>query len=79
MSLINIGGKIGVNGEKSSLLYKCVEILNCIKPKYFLFENVKSMTNADRAVFNKLLGVEPIHINSALVSAQIRNRCYEFT
>lgn len=76
MSLININGKVGVNGEKSSLLYKCVEILEKIKPKYFLFENVKSMTNADKEVFNKLLGVKPIHINSSLVSAQNRNRLY---
>lgn len=76
MSLININGKVGVNGEKSSLLYKCVEILEKIKPKYFLFENVKSMTNADKEVFNSLLGVKPIHINSSLVSAQNRNRLY---
>lgn len=76
MSLININGKVGVNGSKSSLLYKCVEIMNLVCPKYFLFENVRSMTNRDKEVFNNLLGVEPIHINSSLVSAQNRNRLY---
>lgn len=76
MSLINIGGKVGVNGTKSSLLYKCVEIMNLVHPEYFLFENVRSMTNKDKQVFNNLLGVEPIHINSSLVSAQNRNRLY---
>ncbi len=76
MSLINIGGKVGVNGSKSSLIYKCVEIMNVVHPKYFLFENVRSMTNKDKEVFNHLLGVEPIHINSSLVSAQNRNRLY---
>ena len=76
MSLINTGGKGGVNGSKSSLLYKCVEIMKTVNPTYFLFENVKSMTNKDKKVFNDLLGVPPIHINSALVSAQIRNRLY---
>lgn len=76
MSLINTGGKVGVNGSKSSLLYKCVEIMKTVNPTYFLFENVKSMTNKDKKVFNDLLGVPPIHINSALVSAQIRNRLY---
>ena len=76
MSLININGKVGINGAKSSLFYKCVEILNIVRPKYFLFENVKSMTNDDKRIFNELLGVEPIHINSALVSAQNRNRLY---
>ena len=76
MSLINIGGKVGVNGSKSSLLYKCVEIMNLVHPKYFLFENVRSMTNKDKKIFNDLLGVEPVHINSSLVSAQNRNRLY---
>lgn len=76
MSLININGKVGVTGAKSSLLFKCVEIMRLIKPKYFLFENVKSMSKSDRKVFTELIGVEPIHINSALVSAQTRNRLY---
>lgn len=76
MSLINITGKTGINGEKSSLFYPCVAIMKYVNPKYFLFENVCSMTNADKQVFNNFLGVEPIHINSALVSAQERNRYY---
>lgn len=76
MSLINTGGKVGINGPKSSLLYKCVEIMSLVNPKYFLFENVGSMTNKDKEVFNTLLGVKPIQINSALVSAQKRNRLY---
>lgn len=76
MSLMNITGKSGINGEKSSLFYPCAAIMKYVKPTYFLFENVCSMTNADKAVFNTLLGVMPIHINSALVSAQERNRYY---
>lgn len=76
MSLINITGKTGINGEKSSLFFPCVAIMKYINPTYFLFENVYSMTNADKQVFNDNLGVEPIHINSALVSAQERNRYY---
>lgn len=76
MSLINITGKTGINGEKSSLFFPCVAIMKYIKPTYFLFENVYSMTNNDKQVFNENLKVEPIHINSALVSAQERNRYY---
>ena len=76
MSLINITGKSGVNGEKSSLIYKCVEIMKQVKPKYFLFENVYSMTNKDKEVFNSLIECEPIHIDSSLLSAQKRNRYY---
>ncbi len=76
MSLINIKGKTGIKGEKSSLFFPCVAIMQYVKPTYFLFENVHSMTNADKEEFNKKLQVKPIHINSALVSAQERNRYY---
>jgi len=76
MSLINITGKVGVDGEKSSLIYICADIFKKVKPKFFLFENVGSMTRADKKVFNQLIGCEPIQINSSLVSAQKRNRLY---
>lgn len=46
------------------------------KPDYFLYENNKSMSPAIRAQITKELGVEPILINSALVSAQNRQRLY---
>ena len=39
------------------------------KPDFFLYENVKSMSNAIKAEITKELGVEPYLINSALVSA----------
>ena len=45
-------------------------------PTYFLYENNKSMAPAIRAQITKELGVEPILINSALVSAQNRQRLY---
>lgn len=76
MSLINGTSRNGINGEKSKLFFKCVEIMNEIKPKYFLFENVGSMTNKDKDTMSKYLGCKPININSSLVSAQIRNRYY---
>lgn len=46
------------------------------KPDYFLYENNKSMSPAIKEQITKELGVEPILINSALVSAQNRNRLY---
>lgn len=46
------------------------------KPDYFLYENNKSMSTAIRAQITRELGVEPIEINSALVSAQSRKRLY---
>lgn len=46
------------------------------KPDYFLYENNKSMAPAIRAQITRELGVEPVLINSALVSAQNRQRLY---
>lgn len=46
------------------------------KPDFFLYENNKSMSLAIRAQITAELGVEPVLINSALVSAQNRQRLY---
>lgn len=46
------------------------------KPDYFLYENNKSMSPAIRTQITAELGVEPVLINSALLSAQTRQRLY---
>lgn len=66
----------GLDGERSGLFWRYVEILERAKPKYFLLENVASMPKADKEKITEILGVEPIMINSALVSAQQRKRLY---
>ena len=65
----------GLDGEKSSLFYEYVRLLNEVKPKYFLLENVV-MKKDYRDIITKELGVNPILINSNLVSAQNRERLY---
>ena len=50
--------------------------LKKFRPDFFLYENNKSMSAAIREQITKELGVEPIEINSALVSAQSRKRLY---
>ena len=59
----------------SYLFWEYVRILKGIKPKYFLLENVK-MAKKWKKVITDALGVEPILINSELVSAQSRERLY---
>jgi len=59
----------------SYLFWEYVRLLKEIKPKYFLLENV-NMTKHWENVITKALGIEPIRINSALFSAQNRNRLY---
>lgn len=44
--------------------------------RYFLYENNHSIHKDIKAAITQKLGVEPIMINSALVSAQNRKRCY---
>lgn len=69
------GKKLNFDDPRSKLFFKFVEALNIIKPKYFLLENVQ-MKKEWIDVINEQLGVEPIFINSQLVSAQQRKRLY---
>ena len=60
---------------QSYLFWEYVRIWKVIKPKYFFLENVR-VTKKWLPMFNEAMGVEPIMINSALVSAQNRIRFY---
>jgi len=66
----------GLEGSRSGLFWRYVEIFEKAKPKYFLLENVASMKDSERDIISNILGVEPVMINSALVSAQQRKRYY---
>ena len=66
----------GLEKGQSTLFYEALRVLNTVKPKYFLIENVASMKHSDRDKITEALGVEPIMINSALVTAQSRKRYY---
>lgn len=69
-------GRKGLEGEKSSLFWEYVRILREVKPRYFILENVASMPKEARQVITETLGVEPIMIDAALVSAQTRKRLF---
>lgn len=58
------------------LFSQYVRALREVKPKYFIYENNKSMSKEIRASITETFGFEPICINSALVSAQNRQRLY---
>jgi DNA (cytosine-5)-methyltransferase 3A len=60
---------------QSYLFWEYMRLLNEVKPKYFLLENVM-MGEKWEKVLSKAIGVNPIEINSALVSAQNRRRLY---
>lgn len=69
------GKGLNFNDKQSKLYFDFVNILEKIKPKFFLLENVK-MKNEFRDIISTDLGVSPIEINSSLVSAQNRKRFY---
>lgn len=66
----------GLKGSKSMLFLEYVRLLKEVKPKYFLLENVARMKKEDKDIISKELGVEPIRINSSLLSPQLRDRLY---
>ena len=60
---------------QSYLFWEYMRLLNEVKPKYFLLENVM-MSEKWEKILSKAIGVNPIEINSALFSAQNRKRLY---
>ena len=60
---------------QSYLFWEYMRLLKEVKPKYFLLENVM-MGDKWEKILSKAIGVNPIEINSSLVSAQNRRRLY---
>lgn len=64
------------NGEGGRLFMQYVKALEESNCRYFLYENNNSIHQNIKNFISKKLGVQPVMINSALVSAQHRKRCY---
>ena len=69
------GKQLNFEDPRSALFFEFVRLVKELKPKYFLLENVK-MKKEYQNVITQYMGVEPIEINSSLVSAQTRKRLY---
>ena len=69
------GKQLNFDDPRSKLFWEYVRLLNVLKPKYFLLENVK-MKKESMDVITRALRVDPIFINSRLFSAQNRPRMY---
>lgn len=70
------GKRLNFEDPRSKLFFEFVHAVREIKPKYFLLENVKMKREYQDIISEQLGGVQPIEINSALVSAQNRKRLY---
>ena len=65
------GKQLNFDDPRSILFFEFVRLKNELNPKFFLLENVK-MKKEYQDIISQYLGVQPILINSSLVSAQNR-------
>ena len=78
------GKQLAFDDPRSALFFEFIRLLKAIKPKYFLLENVKMKKEFLQVISEQvsacypeiIFGIEPIFINSSLVSAQSRQRYY---
>ena len=75
-SIAKTNREIDKSGIGWKLFMRFVEAVRVISPRFFLYENVASMPQSIKGYITEELGVEPILINSALLSAQSRKRLY---
>ncbi len=69
------GKQLNFSDARSKLFFEFLRLKDELKPKYWLLENVKMRKDIQDEI-SRLLGVQPIEINSALVSGQNRRRLY---
>ena len=69
------GKQLNFDDPRSKLFFEYIRLLNKLKPKYFLLENVR-MKQESQDIITRYMGVDPVEINSSLVSAQNRKRLY---
>ena len=78
------GKQLAFDDPRSALFFEFIRLLKAIKPKYFLLENVKMKKEFLQVITQQvsdcypeiIFGIEPIFINSSLLSAQSRQRYY---
>jgi len=78
------GKQLAFDDPRSALFFEFIRLLKDIKPKYFLLENVRMKKEFLDIISQEVskcypeiaFGIEPVLINSALVSAQSRQRYY---
>lgn len=75
-SVAKKGRETTADGEGFRLFMEFVRALKESQCRYFIYENNYSIHQNIKAEISEKLGVQPIMINSALVSAQNRKRCY---
>lgn len=68
--------QLAFEDERSKLFFEYIRVLKEVKPKYFLLENVKMKKEFQDIISEYLFWIQPVIINSALLTAQNRVRLY---
>jgi DNA-cytosine methyltransferase len=76
LSTLNPKDRKGLQGEKSKLFFQLLRCLQECKPRFFIAENVASMSIKNKTAISKLLGVNPVEINACHFTAQTRRRLF---
>lgn len=74
-SIAKRGRETEVGGVSRKLFMEYIRALRESRAKWFLYENNHSIHKQIKEAISRELGVQPIMINSALISAQTRKRC----
>ena len=69
------GKQLNFDDPRSKLFFEFVRLKDELNPRFFILENVR-MKQESQDIISKYLGVEPVRFNSALVSAQNRQRLF---
>lgn len=75
-SVLRSGREVTSDGEGGRLFMQYIRALRESQCRYFLYENNYSIHKDIKDFISDNLGVEPVTINSSMVSAQSRRRCY---
>lgn len=70
------GKREGLGGKRSGLFFEYLRIFNEVQPRWFVLENVASMSGESRDTISNALSTEPIMIDASLVSPQQRKRYF---
>lgn len=69
--------RVGIKDkERSGLFLECHRILSEVRSKYYLMENVASMSQNDKNFISNLMGVHPQEVNADKVSPELRKRLF---
>ena len=69
-------GRKGLKGSKSKLFWEYARLFEEASPRFFLFENTAHISKKDARTVSRVFGVDPIQLDSALVSGQTRKRYF---